>query len=259
MTQSKAQHDWYMTNRERLCKKARSYYADHKESASRWQKDYVAKNKEQTRRYQKGYRLEHREEIRSSNREYRLRIKYGITLEQYSQMLTTQNSSCAICGTNKPGGTSTVFHVDHDHLTKIIRGFLCRTCNACLGGFQDSAEILLQATVYLRGAPLPLVVVCEPDFKRGSRSKQRRDRQAHLKRTFGITEAQYQALLSIQGGGCAICRSKKSRGTGNFPVDHDHHTGKVRGILCHPCNTALGGFKDDTEMLLRAVAYLRVG
>lgn len=75
---------------------------------------------------------------------------------------------------------------------------------------------------------------------------------------YGLTGAEYLALLASQGGGCAICGAetgvpgKKAR----LPVDHCHKTGAVRGLLCLRCNTGLGMFMDDPGMLQIAIRYL---
>jgi len=80
-----------------------------------------------------------------------------------------------------------------------------------------------------------------------------------IRRAYGIEPENYYRMLEDQGGGCAICKSKvpgynKKR---RFAIDHCHTTGKVRGVLCHPCNKALGSFKDDPEIMLEAVAYIK--
>lgn len=72
---------------------------------------------------------------------------------------------------------------------------------------------------------------------------------------YGITPDQYNALLDDQNGVCAICYDKCITRAW-LCVDHDHKTGKVRGLLCSRCNTALGLFKDDVLRLCDAVAYL---
>lgn len=85
-------------------------------------------------------------------------------------------------------------------------------------------------------------------------------RAAHLKRKYGITQADYDALLAAQGDGCAICHNDIQRAgaarSGQpsrwFCVDHDHTTGKVRGLLCRRCN-ALAGWAEDTPELFKAV------
>jgi hypothetical protein len=81
------------------------------------------------------------------------------------------------------------------------------------------------------------------------------DRRAQLK-LYGLTLEQYDALLAAQGGVCAIC-CKPS--TIRLAVDHDHLTGRLRGLLCFRCNAGLGNFGDDTDALASAVAYLGKG
>lgn len=73
---------------------------------------------------------------------------------------------------------------------------------------------------------------------------------------YGLDEPAYAKLLARQDGLCAIC---KKVGRGRLHVDHDHHTGKVRGLLCRSCNFGLGNFKDDCGLLRAAVGYLSVG
>lgn len=85
-----------------------------------------------------------------------------------------------------------------------------------------------------------------------------RKREQHLKSRYGLDLKAYDALLEAQGGCCAICRCSKPGGRGTWHVDHDHKTDKVRGLLCHDCNTGLGKFKDDPEILKLAIVYLGV-
>jgi hypothetical protein len=82
-------------------------------------------------------------------------------------------------------------------------------------------------------------------------------RSARLNRNYKITLADYEKLLTKQRGRCAICGTKTPGcGWTSFPVDHDHETGKVRGLLCQSCNKGLGNFKDDIQNLRRAIDYL---
>lgn len=79
--------------------------------------------------------------------------------------------------------------------------------------------------------------------------------------TYGISLENYTKLSDMQLGLCAICR-KPEEGTikgilKKLAVDHCHKTKKVRGLLCNNCNMALGLFKDDENLLLSAVLYLR--
>lgn len=81
-----------------------------------------------------------------------------------------------------------------------------------------------------------------------------RERSQHRKRLYGLTPEQYDEMLAAQGGKCAICRSEFD---GTPHVDHDHATGKVRGLLCNGCNRCLGFANDNQQTLERAAAYLR--
>jgi hypothetical protein len=76
---------------------------------------------------------------------------------------------------------------------------------------------------------------------------------ADLRRLYGISAAEYDALLAKQGGVCAICRKRSKR---RLCVDHCHRTGTIRGLLCHACNLGLGSLKEDQASLVAALAYL---
>lgn len=74
---------------------------------------------------------------------------------------------------------------------------------------------------------------------------------------FGLTGAQAVAKRSVSH--CEICGTDKPGGRfNNWHIDHDHDSGIVRGVLCALCNTGIGMFRDDPELLLRAVEYLRI-
>ncbi|MGV9962491.1 endonuclease VII domain-containing protein [Streptomyces olivaceus] len=73
----------------------------------------------------------------------------------------------------------------------------------------------------------------------------------HLKRQYGITEVERDALVASQGGACCICLAAPAA-----HVDHCHETGRVRGVLCFSCNAALGQFKDRPDAIRRAAAYV---
>jgi hypothetical protein len=81
-------------------------------------------------------------------------------------------------------------------------------------------------------------------------------RSKWLKHKYGITQADYDALFEAQSGLCAVCRKPEVIKDAPLRVDHNHHTGKVRGLLCHHCNVALGHFKDDPQLLRAAMEYL---
>lgn len=81
-------------------------------------------------------------------------------------------------------------------------------------------------------------------------------RDSKLRTTFGIGLSDYNDMLSQQNGRCAIC--KRLPGKRRLGVDHDHKTGKVRGLLCGPCNVILGFVDDNPEALLDAMFYLYI-
>ncbi len=76
-------------------------------------------------------------------------------------------------------------------------------------------------------------------------------RASHLKRQYGITEAERDEMIASQRGLCVICLKAPA-----VQVDHCHETGKVRGVLCFNCNSAIGKLGDDPDALRRAIAYL---
>lgn len=85
------------------------------------------------------------------------------------------------------------------------------------------------------------------------------NKQVHLRREYGLTLEDYTSLLQKQQGLCAICLQPDParKGSTYFAVDHCHKTGIIRGLLCSRCNRALGFFKDDPDIMARAITYIR--
>ena len=84
-------------------------------------------------------------------------------------------------------------------------------------------------------------------------------RRSMLKKRYGITADKYDEMVALQSNSCAICGSTDVGGRGGssrLAVDHDHTTGKVRGLLCANCNNGLGRFKDNPDFLQKAIDYL---
>lgn len=83
-----------------------------------------------------------------------------------------------------------------------------------------------------------------------------KDTYTHRKaKTYGITGEQYNVMLESQGMVCAICKQVNA-GSRSLNIDHDHKTGKVRGLLCTSCNTMLGKIGDNMETLYSTISYL---
>lgn len=87
-------------------------------------------------------------EGRKDRRARSLMKNYGMTIEQYDEMVKAQGGACAICQ-GEPSGSAGRFHVDHDHATGKVRALLCHTCNVGLGSFKDSPDLLRIAGDYL--------------------------------------------------------------------------------------------------------------
>jgi hypothetical protein len=93
------------------------------------------------------------------------------------------------------------------------------------------------------------------------RNNSRKTKSAELKRSFGITIDEYEAMLEEQNGVCAICSKPEvaigaNGGPQMLAVDHCHETSRIRGLLCGNCNKALGGFRDSKDILESAIRYL---
>jgi len=109
-------------------------------------------------------------------------------------------------------------------------------CAVCVGEFaKDDLIVHGRRNYYLCRA-------CKADVNRLTR--------------FGLSPTDFELLLKLQGYNCAICHKPLKLKQYKFAVDHCHDSDDVRGILCVRCNTALGSFDDDPDMLLRAAEYL---
>jgi len=97
------------------------------------------------------------------------------------------------------------------------------------------------------------------NYVKNRESLLKRARKSQLKRKYGLSVAEYESLLLEQEYRCAICLKHKADNTNGYTlaVDHNHATGKVRGLLCASCNLSLGGFQDSEDLLLKAILYLK--
>lgn len=99
----------------------------------------------------KAYYTKTNKEAKESGRrlDWYLQSTYGITLDEYTTILTTQCGKCAICGTTDKGRYNR-FYVDHCHTTGVVRGLLCEACNYLLGHAYDNQTTLIAAARYLQ-------------------------------------------------------------------------------------------------------------
>ena len=84
-------------------------------------------------------------------------------------------------------------------------------------------------------------------------------REYHYQNRYGISLNEYEEKLKEQDYSCAICGSKHTSNERmkRLVVDHDHTTGQVRGLLCHSCNVAIGAAKEQEDILMACISYLR--
>lgn len=87
--------------------------------------------------------------------------------------------------------------------------------------------------------------------------RKRAMRDIYYRRTYGITADEADAILEAQNGRCAICCTPAPERLASMHLDHDHDTGAIRGFLCIDCNHGLGKLRDNPDLLLRALVYLR--
>ena len=121
-----------------------------------------------------------------------------------------------------------------------------------------------EATLYVDSEGSRRCRLCEREksnryFRTPHRKDQKKksDRVKSLRKKYGMSTAEYQKIFNEQKGRCEICRCEvTAQRYGVFKVDHDHKTGKVRGLLCHHCNFGIGMFKDNPELCRSAIDYL---
>jgi hypothetical protein len=141
-----------------------------------------------------------------------------------------------------------------DHVKHGKRGS-CGCITAERKALQEKVRAARTAATQARQAAIALEQISPP---KETGHRQRRvphaARANRLKKTFNLTLEEYAARLAAQGGVCAICQEPPKAKPLN--VDHCHTTGRIRGLLCTPCNLGLGSFNDSMPRLARALLYL---
>jgi hypothetical protein len=99
----------------------------------------------------------------------------------------------------------------------------------------------------------PVCPDCRKDQRPGAQARER----VRTLLLYGLTQREWNALVRKQRDRCAICKTSTPGGRGErWHIDHDHMTGKVRGLLCHRCNMGVGFFLDDPEIIKAAARYV---
>ena len=118
------------------------------EAVSQKQRLRYQENKEKRKAQAIAWRKMNPEESKRSRRNSKLKIDFGITLEQYSTMLSDQGGVCKIC--RKPDTSGRNLAVDHNHTTGCIRGLLCISCNTAIGLVKENENVLKAMISYLQ-------------------------------------------------------------------------------------------------------------
>lgn len=137
-----------------------------------------------------------------------------------------------------------------------------KTCTKCGQVYPATTEFFVACGVYKKRSGVILRSWCKSCRKTGSKGSQDKHRRKYkLKSRFNMTLEDYDAMFDKQCGRCKICGSFETRTQDGritrLAVDHDHKTGRIRGLLCSSCNKALGFVKDDVVILDRMKKYLK--
>jgi hypothetical protein len=145
--EERARHrKWRETHCEERREANRRYCETHREERRKTDRKWKESHPEQVNAAKRRWYGKHAERCLETARKSSYKLKYGITVETYEQLLREQAGVCAICG-GKPENRR--LSVDHDHTTGLVRGLLCRKCNSAIGYMSDSLVKLQRATRYL--------------------------------------------------------------------------------------------------------------
>lgn len=180
-----------------------------------------------------------------------------IALHKITPMLfPTENKVCLKCKQEKPLED---FH--RNESTKDGWSYCCKSCvpNPSVTGEHVKVKIVdgkKQCTKCKKWKPLEAF---GSDKKLGCGKASWCLHCWKLNQLYHITSEDYDRILVAQNGVCAICGEEQTSGKSDLLcVDHNHVTGKVRGLLCHGCNTALGNLKDDPNLMRKAAKYIEL-
>jgi hypothetical protein len=140
----KDDYDFQKNKREQIEQKRLS----HNKYNSEWRKRKYRTDPEYKKKYLEYKRAWDKEHYPINRRD--LKYHYGLSIDDYNALLKKQDGKCAICGAEKADKRGRRLEVDHDRITKKIRGLLCHKCNFGLGCFNHDADLLSKASEYMR-------------------------------------------------------------------------------------------------------------
>lgn len=161
----KLSNKWHKANPEKAKLYQTRYRQRHPEAIREKNRRHEQRHREHIREQSRLYRLENKDHLKIINARWRAlhprhrhRVeRFGLTHQQYDSLVVAQNGLCAICGKNENGKRPKRLSIDHNHVTKIVRGLLCLRCNVKLGILENQEWVKL-ALLYLADPPAPKVI-----------------------------------------------------------------------------------------------------
>lgn len=132
--------------------RSRTWQETHRDHLHAYQKAWRGAHRDQLRAKRKAYTEAHLDHVRSERRRSNYKTHFGISIDDYNEILLSQNGRCAICG-KEPNGR--LLSVDHDHVAGKVRGLLCHGCNVGIGYLGDNPDRLRLAADYIEARQGP--------------------------------------------------------------------------------------------------------
>ena len=131
-------------------------------------------------------------------------------------------------------------------------------CKSCLKVFRDTNKEQRNETIkkWRLAHPEKMMEYRRKDAQKNLERTKKWRAKNRLKFLYGISNEDWKSMFDRQDGKCAICLTHAKDLQRGLCVDHSHLTNKIRGLLCHTCNKAIGLLKDDTKLLERSISYL---
>jgi len=140
-----------------------------------------------------------------------------------------------------------------------------KICNKCNENKKDDEFRIYQSKgkTYIRNVCKKCLIIQRKEWRKNNPEVWNKQNSRHsLKRRYNLSENDFIKLKIKQNNKCGICQNEETafdprwKKTRNLSVDHDHKTGKVRGLLCTRCNTAIGLLKEDVNLFQQSINYL---
>ena len=157
--------------------------------------------------------------------------------------------TCSKCGEPKP--------LDDFHRAANMRDGHRNECKACFKAAAKArynSEVAVARVRRWQAANPERFAAYQAEY-RNRPERKRKMRDLYYRRTHGMSADEVDVMIEAQGGVCAICEERPDV-EARLHVDHEHATGRIRGVLCSRCNHAVGLLREDPDLFARAAAYL---